>query len=129
MTTGYTFIGGPAASKRWIRAPFCWRIPCSAGILFLHHPTLVKLSQRLGLSAWSGDALRPSVMKRLASQYSDRVTGVYVAPLGEGDAQRCLKLVDLVGAPFVLHLWDVLEGDITTGALRELVDRAGKVFV
>ena len=95
---------------------------------FLHHPVLVKLSERLGLSAWSGDTPRPSMVRRLTSEYGKRVTSVYVAPLGENDAQRCLKLVNLVGAPFVLHLWDVLEGDITRGALRQLIDRAEKVF-
>lgn len=95
---------------------------------FLHHPTLVKLSERLGLSAWSGDDLRPSAVSRLTSAYRRRITSVYAAPLGEEDAQRCLKLVNLVGAPFILHLWDVLEGDITRGALRELVDRAQRVF-
>jgi hypothetical protein len=33
-----------------------------------------------------------------------------------------------VGVPFVLHLWDVLDGDVACGALRELVDRAERVF-
>ena len=28
----------------------------------------------------------------------------------------------------MLHLWDVLDGDVTSGALRELVDRAERVF-
>jgi glycosyltransferase involved in cell wall biosynthesis len=94
----------------------------------LHHPGVVRMCERLGLSAWSGDTLRPSVARRLTSGYIERINGVYLAPLGEGDAQRCLKLADLVGAPFVLHLWDVLEGDVTRGALRELVDRAEHVF-
>jgi hypothetical protein len=51
-----------------------------------------------------------------------------VAPLGEIDAARCLELTNLVGVPFVLHLWDVLEGDVATGALRQLVDQAERVF-
>ncbi len=48
--------------------------------------------------------------------------------MGEDDATRCLELTNLVGVPFVLHLWDVLDGDVAGGALRELVDRAERVF-
>jgi Glycosyl transferases group 1 len=95
---------------------------------FLHNPKLVRLSEKLGVSSWSGRELRPWLGRRLAARYRDRVSSTYVAPLSEGDAQRCLELIKLVGAPFVLHLWDVLEGDVTTGALRELVDRAESVF-
>ena len=95
---------------------------------FLHNPALVSVCERLGLSSWSGDDLRPSHSKRLIAEYRDRVSSAYLAPLDESDAGRCLELVKLVGAPFVLHLWDVLEGDIARGALRELVDRADSVF-
>jgi hypothetical protein len=95
---------------------------------FLHQPKFVRLCERLGVSSWSGRELRPSLVRHLTDRYRDRVSSTYVAPLSEGDAQRCLELTNLVGAPFVLHLWDVLEGDVTTGALRELVDRAESVF-
>jgi glycosyltransferase involved in cell wall biosynthesis len=95
---------------------------------FLHNPALMSVCERLGISCWSGDDLRPSLSKRLVAQYRDRVSSAYLAPLDETDAGRCLELVNLVGAPFVLHLWDVLHGDISRGALRELVDRADSVF-
>jgi hypothetical protein len=95
---------------------------------FLHRPGMARLFEWVGLSAWDNDQPRASIVKQLTSQYRKRVSSVYVAPLGEWDALRCLRLVNLVGAPFVLHLWDLLEGDITRGALRELVDRAQKVF-
>jgi glycosyltransferase involved in cell wall biosynthesis len=95
---------------------------------FLHDPTLVSICERLGLSCWSGDDLRPALSKRLVSQYRDRVSSAYLAPLDESDAGRCLELVNLIGAPFVLHLWDVLDGDVSRGALRQLVDRADIVF-
>jgi glycosyltransferase involved in cell wall biosynthesis len=95
---------------------------------FLHNPALMKMCEKLGISCWSGDDLRPALSKRLISEYRDRVSSAYLAPLDESDAGRCLELVDLVGAPFVLHLWDLLEGDILHGALRELVERADSVF-
>ncbi len=94
---------------------------------FLHNPHLLRACERLGVSSWSGSDLRPSHARRLA-QYRERISSAYLAPLSESDATRCLQLANLVGAPFVLHLWDVLQGDVSTGALRELVDRAESVF-
>jgi hypothetical protein len=94
---------------------------------FLRHPKLLPAWEGLGISPWSGSDLRPSLVKRLLN-YRERVSSVYAAPLCETDAKRCLKLVNLVGVPFVLHLWDVLHGDVARGALRELVERAESVF-
>ncbi len=88
----------------------------------------MRFCEQLGISSWSGSDLRPSLAKRLTARYRERVSSVYVAPLSESDATRCLELTNLVGAPFVLHLWDVLEGDVAGGALRKLVDRAERVF-
>jgi hypothetical protein len=95
---------------------------------FLRNPKLMRFCERLGISPWSGNDLRPSLAKRLIAHYQERVSSIYVAPLGELDATRCLELTNLIGAPFVLHLWDVLEGDVARGALRQLVDRAERVF-
>jgi hypothetical protein len=95
---------------------------------FLHNPKLLRGCELLGISCWSGSDLRPALAKRLTAQYRERVSSAYLAPLSEDDASRCLKLANLVGAPFVLHLWDLLPGDVSSGALRELVDRAESVF-
>jgi hypothetical protein len=95
---------------------------------FLHRQEVSRACGRLGVSPWNGSDLRPSLAKRLMTQYRERVSSAYVAPLSEDDAIRCVKLANLVGVPFVLHLWDVLQGDLSRGALRELVDRAESIF-
>ncbi len=95
---------------------------------FLHHPRVMRVCERLGISAWTGSDLRPSFAKRLTAHFRERVSCAYLAPLNEADATRCLELVNLVGVRFVLHLWDVLQGDLAGGALRELIDRAERVF-
>jgi hypothetical protein len=95
---------------------------------FLHNPSLLRVCQRLGISLWNGNDLRAPMVERLRKEYRERVSSAYIAPLSEPDAQRCLELANLVGAPFVLHLWDVLEGDVFSGALRQLVERAESVF-
>src|SRR3984885_2636042 len=95
---------------------------------FLHNPSLLRVCERLGISLWNGNDLRAPMVERLRKEYRERVSSAYIAPLSEPDAQRCLELANLVGAPFVLHLWDVLQGDVFSGALRQLVDRAESVF-
>jgi hypothetical protein len=95
---------------------------------FLHNPSFLRVCERLGVSLWKGSDLRTAMAERLQTQYRARISSAYIAPLSESDAQRCLELANLVGAPFVLHLWDVLQGDVFTGALRQLVERAESVF-
>jgi glycosyltransferase involved in cell wall biosynthesis len=95
---------------------------------FLHGGRFARIAERLRLSAWGDNDLRPWLARRIRDRYRERVSSVYLAPLNEWDAKRCLSLANLVAAPFVLHLWDVLAGDITRGALRELIDRAERVF-
>jgi glycosyltransferase involved in cell wall biosynthesis len=96
---------------------------------FLHGARFSRIAESLGVSWWGGDnRLRPWAARRIKDQYRDRVSSVYLAPLSEWDAKRCLSLTNLAGAPFVVHLWDVLSGDITKGALRELIDRAERVY-
>jgi hypothetical protein len=94
---------------------------------FLHNVTVMRCCERLGLGAWTGGDLRPE-WAALVSTLRDRVSCAYLAPLDEADGLRCLHLINLIGAPFVLHLWDVLEGDVRCGALGELVRRAQVVF-
>ena len=53
---------------------------------FLHNPKLVRFCEQLGISSWSGSDLRPSLAKRLTAHYRERVSSVYVAPLGR---RRC----------------------------------------
>jgi glycosyltransferase involved in cell wall biosynthesis len=88
----------------------------------------LRVCERLGISLWNGSDLRIPMVERLMKEYRERVSSAYIAPLSELDAQRCLELANLVGAPFVLHLWDVLQGDVFSGALRQLVERAKSVF-
>jgi glycosyltransferase involved in cell wall biosynthesis len=95
---------------------------------FLHHPYITRACEFFAVSAWRGNKLRPGRQKKLIAEFKERVAGAYLAPLNELDAVRCLALIHLMDVPFVLHLWDVLEGDIATGALRSLIDRAERVF-
>jgi hypothetical protein len=87
----------------------------------------MRFCERLGMSAWIGDALRSDWAARVEN-YRGRVSCIYLAPLDEADAVHCLHLVNVIEVPFVLHLWDVLDGDVRYGALGELVRRAQVIF-
>jgi glycosyltransferase involved in cell wall biosynthesis len=95
---------------------------------FLQTSTFVKLCERARISCWKDGTLQPLRSRRLVSRYRDRVSSAYLAPLDESDAKRCVSFIDLLRIPFVLHLWDVLDGDLSSGALRQLVTRANRVF-
>jgi hypothetical protein len=98
-------------------------------VSFLHNRrSVLRLCERAGIGCWVGSELREEHARRLTRDYAGRISKAYLAPLDEEDAQRCLALVNLLGVRFVLHLWDVLEGDVRTGALRSLIDRAENVF-
>jgi hypothetical protein len=94
---------------------------------FLHNLRFTRFCEWLGMSAWTDDRLRPEWAARVEN-FRGRVSCTYLAPLGEADAVRCLHLIKLIETPFVLHLWDVLEGDVRYGALGDLVRRAQAVF-
>ena len=95
---------------------------------FLHGARFGGIAEALGMSSWKGNSLRRPLARRITILGRERVSSAYVAPLNEWDAKRCLALTNLMVAPFVLHLWDVLDGDIRAGALRALIDRAESVF-
>jgi len=94
---------------------------------FLHNVRFMQFCERAGISAWIDNGLRPDWAARVEA-FRGRVFCIYVAPLDEADALRCVHLVNLIRAPFVLHLWDVLEGDVRYVALGELACRARVVF-
>ena len=52
-----------------------------------------------------------------------------MAPLGEDDATRCLELTNLVGVPFVLHLWDVLDGDVADRSAEGIGGSGGECLL
>jgi len=54
---------------------------------------------------------------------------LYLAPIGGDDAARMRQLVEMAGAPFIVHLWDMLSGGVDVDPdLRWLVEHAAEVF-
>ena len=84
---------------------------------------------RFGLSWWRNNRLRPRHRKYVSAIARDS-DFCYLAPLDERDASRCRDIVGVVDRPFVIHLWDNLDGSLQDGSsdLRWLVQQAEHVF-
>jgi glycosyltransferase involved in cell wall biosynthesis len=84
--------------------------------------------RRLQLSHWRDNRLHPRFEQRLVDTYADRVSCIYVAPLDREDASRCRSLLALFDVPFVLHIWDFLDGGLEFEEHRWLATHAAKVY-
>ena len=79
-------------------------------------------------SWWVGNRLRPGAAEKVAA-FRSRVSVAYAAPLDNTDAERIRQIVQLVQRPFVLHLWDLLDGPPASGSdMQWLITHAERVF-
>lgn len=80
-------------------------------------------------SWWNGDKPKPKLLKRLGRFITQNTDMIYAAPLDLYDARRMQALLEAIGIPFVLHLWDLLdEGQRDAEPMRWLIDRAQHIF-
>jgi hypothetical protein len=64
--------------------------------------------ERFGLGWWRGDRIIESRKPRLRRILNE--TGfAYVAPLRNSEATKCREILETIGCPFVVHLWDILD--------------------
>jgi hypothetical protein len=87
---------------------------------------LWQLINRSGLSWWRNDRLCQRYQKWLLTVAQD-TQACYLAPLDASGATRCRHIVELINRPFVVHLWDILDGS-PSADLRWLLERAEHVF-
>jgi len=88
-----------------------------------------RLISRLGLSWWRDNRLRPCYRKWLLT-LTKNTEVCYLAPLDGRGAARCRAFVEMINRPFVIHLWDILDG-LPQGAQSDLgwlLQRAEHVF-
>ncbi|WP_225205468.1 glycosyltransferase family protein [Novosphingobium huizhouense] len=85
-------------------------------------------ARALGLSLWRGDVLS-GAGRRVVERLAATTGSVYVAPIGGADATRMRHLLEILGKPFVVHLWDMLDGPPQPGGdLAWLIDHAAGVL-
>jgi hypothetical protein len=69
---------------------------------------LARKVEDFGLCWWRGDRLNESRKPQLR-ELVGRTKLAYVAPLRNSEATRCRQILDTLGSPFVVHLWDILD--------------------
>lgn len=86
--------------------------------------SLQRIAERFGLRRWRGDTMPPGVTAQLAA-LADDTCAVYVAPIGGADARRMRQMLEVLQRPFVVHLWDLLDGGPATNPdLAWLIENA-----
>ena len=64
--------------------------------------------RRFGAARWSDQGLKQGPDQNLVARFRDRTSALYFAPVDAVDAARMRHMAELLGKPFVLHLWDSL---------------------
>jgi hypothetical protein len=86
--------------------------------------------EKMNLCWWRGDSLLEKRKARLAELFQDSNVA-YVAPLWAKDAVRSVEVLRVLGIPYVVHLWDVMDRDGLHRGSRgysELLSGAGHIF-
>ena len=82
-----------------------------------------------GLSWWKDDQLKPQLRRRLHAFLGQKIGMIYAAPLDLHDARRMKAVLEEIGRPFVLHLWDLLDqGQLDASEMKWLIANAQHVF-
>ena len=80
-------------------------------------------------SWWTGDRLCAPREHELVTSLAGRASALYLAPMDVTDAARMRYLAEVLGRPFVLHIWDSLNSPLLDSAdHRWLIAHAAKVF-
>jgi hypothetical protein len=82
-----------------------------------------------GFSRWHKNALKPTLQRWLHTAVKDDVSVVFVSICSINDSERMQAILTELERPFVVHLWDMLDGDhMESPAFRWLIERAAHVF-
>jgi glycosyltransferase involved in cell wall biosynthesis len=87
------------------------------------------LTRKIGHSSlgwWKGDQLIESRKPQLRRMLND-TRFAYVAPLRNSEATRCREIVEAIGCPFVIQIWDISDA-VMNDDYAWLFSRAEHVF-
>lgn len=128
----------PFPTRRHVYWATARSYPNSASRLRLENPVLARvgrlqrpkpagLLRTIGIGWWRDGVLRPSRRGVLRSLRRE-VSHLYVAPIDADDAERMRFLVEQLDRPYVLHLWDSLNGPVAADPnMCWLAEHAGGV--
>jgi hypothetical protein len=89
---------------------------------------LQRFAESVGLRSWRGDTMPRGVAAKLA-ELTKTTRAVYVAPIGGGDARRMRQMLEVLQRPFILHVWDLLDGVPKPGSdMQWLIENAQSIW-
>jgi glycosyltransferase involved in cell wall biosynthesis len=109
----------PSAFPLYTRLPFLWPLAKGRGFV-------TRTIARFGIGWWQGSHIIERKKPRLRKLFED-VGFAYVAPFTNVDATRCREILQTLGCPFVVHIWDFLDAPLN-GDYEWLFSHAKHVF-
>jgi hypothetical protein len=131
---------GQSWSLYWLHRPgFVSVHPASARLQHLPRlkrlrgGRLVSLAERsVGASWWRGNEVDGRRLRRLLDDRGWRCDVAYVCPSNEEQAECTASILDVLGCPYVAHLWDLCHDDgldpDARGGYRRLIAGASEVL-
>jgi hypothetical protein len=86
--------------------------------------------ESMNLCWWKGDRLLQKRKPTIAARFHN-CTVAYVAPLSSKDAVRAVQVLQVLGIPYVAHLWDIMDGEglhRNSPGYPELLANAAHIF-
>jgi glycosyltransferase involved in cell wall biosynthesis len=109
----------PNSYRLYTSIPHLWPFVSGRGFI-------TRMTERLALDWWRDNHLIEWKKPRLRRILGD-IGFAYVAPFRNGDATRCREILQTVGCPFVVHIWDFLD-EVLNADYRWLFSNAEHVF-
>jgi hypothetical protein len=82
-----------------------------------------------GFSRWQKNTPKPALRRWLHTAVKNDVSAVFVSICSINDAERMQAILMELERPFVVHLWDLLDGDhMRSPSFRWLIESAAHVF-
>ncbi len=81
----------------------------------------------VGMSWWVGDNLSEQAIEFIKEKAAGSVVA-YVAPIDREDARRMRSILEVLEIPYILHIWDFLDGGLDTAEHVWLIENADKVL-
>jgi glycosyltransferase involved in cell wall biosynthesis len=101
------------------RIPALWPFATGRGFL-------TRQIERLGLGWWKGDGLIESRKPQLQRLFPE-TRFAYVTPLRNSEATKCREIVETMGCPFVVQIWDICD-EAMNADYAWLFSRSERVF-
>lgn len=109
----------PTTLRLYTSLPSLWPFATGRGFV-------TRMVAHFGIGWWENTRMIERKKTRLR-ELLEEVSFAYVAPFSNVDAARCREILQILGCPFVVHIWDFLDAPLN-GDYKWLFSHAKHVF-